>query len=187
MIHTAMNMADDLHCIALSGCFRGKLCEQLMNRPGQPVAKGARIYAHGDSAQSVFYLRQGFMKLTSLTDDGRELILRLQQAGEVFGELCHCTGDRREQAIATEASEIVELGFDEFIAHLQSNPPAVLLFLSNVAQQLWRPTTRFKPSRSVARWSAWCARWVGWPMNSVNRTASGFASPIIWGRMIWLK
>lgn len=136
MIHTAMNMADHRHCIALSGCFRGKLCEQLMNRPGQSVPKGARIYGLGDSAQSVFYLRQGFVKLTSLTEDGRELILRLHQAGEVFGELCHCTGERREQAIAMEDSEVVELSFDEFIAHLQSNRPAFLLFLSNVAQQL---------------------------------------------------
>lgn len=40
MIHTAMNMVDHRHCLALSGCFRGKLCEQLMNRPGRPVAKG---------------------------------------------------------------------------------------------------------------------------------------------------
>lgn len=136
MIHTAMNMADHRHCVALSGCFRGKLCEQLMNRPGQLVTKGARIYGLGDPAQSVFYLRRGFVKLTSLTDDGRELILRLHQAGEVFGELCHCTGERREQAIAMEDSEIVELSFDEFIAHLQSNRPAFLLFLSNVAQQL---------------------------------------------------
>lgn len=136
MIHTAMNMADHRHCVALSGCFRGKLCEQLMNRPGRPVDKGELVYGLGDSAQSVFFLRRGFVKLTSLTEDGRELILRLHQAGEVFGELCHCTGERREQAVAMEDSEIVELNFDEFVAHLQSNRPAFLLFLANVAQQL---------------------------------------------------
>ncbi|WHZ24492.1 MAG: Transcriptional regulator, Crp/Fnr family [Nitrospira sp.] len=136
MIHTAMNMADHRHCRALSSCFRGKLCEQLMNRPAHRVTKGALVYGQGDSAQSVFFLRQGFVKLTSLTEDGRELILRLHQAGEVFGELCHCTGERREQAVAMEDSEIVELSFDEFVAHLQGNRPAFLLFLSNVAQQL---------------------------------------------------
>src|SRR5574338_1303935 len=81
MIHTAMNMADHRHCRALSSCFRGKLCEQLMNRPGHRVAQGALVYGLGDSAQSVFFLRQGFVKLTSLTEDGRELILRLHQAG----------------------------------------------------------------------------------------------------------
>lgn len=136
MIHTAMNMADHRHCQALSGCFRGKLCEQLMNRPGRLVGKGEPLYVLGDPAQSVFFLRRGFVKLTSLTADGRELILRLHQAGEVFGELCHCTGERREQAVAMEDSEIVELSFDEFVAHLQQNRPAFLLFLSNVAGQL---------------------------------------------------
>ena len=135
MIHTAMNMADHRHCQALSGCFRGKLCEQLMNRPGRPVAKGELVYGLGDSAQSVFFLRRGLVKLTSLTEEGRELILRLHQAGEVFGELCHCTGERREQAVAMENSEIVELSFDEFVAHLQGSRQAMLMFLSNVAQQ----------------------------------------------------
>ena len=60
----------------------------------------------------------------------------MQPTGEVFGELCHCTGERREQAVAMEDCEIVELSFDEFVTHLQSNRPAFLLFLSNVAQQL---------------------------------------------------
>lgn len=136
MIHTAMNIADHRQCQALSSCFRGKLCEQLMNRPGRPVGKGELVYGLGDSAQSVFFLRLGLVKLTSLTEEGRELILRLHQAGEVFGELCHCTGERREQAVAMEDSEIVELSFDEFVAHLQGSRPAMLLFLSNVAQQL---------------------------------------------------
>ncbi|HSN03605.1 MAG TPA: Crp/Fnr family transcriptional regulator [Nitrospira sp.] len=136
MIHTAMNIADHRQCRALSLCFRGKLCHQLMSRPGRRVAKGELVYGLGDAAQSVFFLRHGLVKLTSLTDDGRELILRLHQAGDVFGELCHCTGERREQAVAMEDGEVVELSFDEFIAHLQGNRPAFLLFLSNVAQQL---------------------------------------------------
>lgn len=136
MIHTAMNLGDHRQCQALSRCFRGKLCDQLMDRPGRRVAKGDLVYGLGDSAQSVFFLRHGLVKLTSLTEDGRELILRLHQAGEVFGELCHCTGERHEQAVAMEDGEVVELGFDEFVAHLQNNRPAFLLFLSNVAQQL---------------------------------------------------
>ena len=136
MIHTAMNMTDHRQCEALSGCFRRKLCEQLMNQPGRPVGKGEFVYGLGDPAQSVFFLRRGFVKLTSLTEDGRELILRLHQAGEVFGDLCHCTVERREQAVAMEDSEIVELSFDEFVAHLQGSRSAMLLFLSNVAQQL---------------------------------------------------
>jgi CRP/FNR family cyclic AMP-dependent transcriptional regulator len=75
-MYTAMNMTDHRQCVALSGCFRGKLCDQLMHRPGRSVGKGELVYGLGDSAQSVFFLRRGFVKLTSLTEDGRELILR---------------------------------------------------------------------------------------------------------------
>jgi CRP/FNR family transcriptional regulator len=136
MIHTAMNFGDHRHCLALSGCFRGKLCDELVNRPGHRLTKGELVYGLGDPAQSVFFLRRGLVKLTSLTENGRELILRLHQSGDVFGELCQCTGERREQAVVMEESDVVELSFDEFIAHLQTNRPAFLLFLSNVAQQL---------------------------------------------------
>jgi CRP/FNR family transcriptional regulator len=136
MIHTAINFGDHRHCLALSGCFRGKLCDELVNRPGHRLAKGELVYGLGDPAQSVFFLRRGLVKLTSLTEDGRELILRLHQSGDVFGELCQCTGERREQAVVMEESDVVELSFDEFIAHLQTNRPAFLLFLSKVAQQL---------------------------------------------------
>ncbi|MFO0774007.1 MAG: Crp/Fnr family transcriptional regulator [Nitrospiraceae bacterium] len=131
-----MNLLDHRQCTALSRCFRGKICDQLLGRPGRSVAKGEPVYSVGESAQSVFFLRRGLIKLTAVNEDGRELILRLHQSGDVFGDLCHCTGERRESAIAMEEVEIVELQFDEFIAHLQANRPALLLFLSNVAQQL---------------------------------------------------
>lgn len=55
MIYTAMNFGDHRHCEALSGCFRGKLCDQLTNRPGHLVAKGELVYGLGESAQSVFF------------------------------------------------------------------------------------------------------------------------------------
>lgn len=136
MIETGMNMVDHRQCVALSSCFRGKLCDLLIARPGRSVAKGASIYRAGDPAQSVFFLRQGLVKLTSITEDGRELILRLHQPGDVFGDLCHCTGERREQAVMMEEGEVVELSFEDFVSHLQHHRPALLLFLSNVAQQL---------------------------------------------------
>ena len=129
-----MNMVDHSHCLALSSCFRGKLCEQLMNRPASGCRRAVGSTALGDAAQSVFFLRQGSSNCTSLTEDGRELILRLHQAGEVFGDLCHCTGERRSRPWRWKR-EIVELSFDGFIAHLQNNRPAFLLFLS-MAQQL---------------------------------------------------
>ena len=70
MIHTAMNMVDHSHCLALSGCFRGKLCEQLMNRPGQRVPKGSRIYGLGDAAQSVFFREASAELLLQAAEQG---------------------------------------------------------------------------------------------------------------------
>ena len=53
-----------------------------------------------------------------------------------WGDHRHHTGERCKQAVAMKDCDIVELNFDEFIAHLQSNRPAFLLFFSNVTQHL---------------------------------------------------
>jgi len=47
-----------------------------------------------------------------VSEGGNELILGLHKPGEIFGELCFCGGERREQAMAIEESEVVEIRFD---------------------------------------------------------------------------
>src|SRR5690348_14284933 len=46
------------------------------------------IFTQGDSADSVFYLRSGKVKLTATSDRGKEAIVAVLKSGEFFGEGC---------------------------------------------------------------------------------------------------
>ncbi len=130
-------LADHAQCHALAGFFGGRLCEVLAaNRPGRRFRGGEFLYLTGDPAHSTYYVRGGLVKTGLTSADGDEITLRLHKAGEFVGESCLCTGERREHARAMEDSEIVELPFAEFVAHLQHNPEALLDFLSVVSERL---------------------------------------------------
>ena len=59
------------------------------------------IYLEGTAAKAIFCLDSGYVKLLGHMPDGRESVLALQGAGELFGELCICGQPaRRESAHA---------------------------------------------------------------------------------------
>jgi CRP/FNR family transcriptional regulator, cyclic AMP receptor protein len=64
----------------LTGVFRGKtVMEYGMNR---------NIFRQGQPADSLFYLRRGKVKLTVTSQQGKEAIVAVLNAGEFFGEGC---------------------------------------------------------------------------------------------------
>src|SRR5438270_14050331 len=79
--------ADHARCSVLSTLFRGKLCEQLAQRPARRLSIGHSCYLVGDPARSVLLVRTGLVKTSVLAQRGGELILRLNEPGYVFGEL----------------------------------------------------------------------------------------------------
>lgn len=50
------------------------------------VRRKTMVYATGDPADSVYVLKRGVVKISSLQPDGHEILLALLRAGEVFGE-----------------------------------------------------------------------------------------------------
>jgi CRP/FNR family transcriptional regulator, cyclic AMP receptor protein len=129
-------LPDHARCVALASLFRGKLCEQLALHPARRIALGQYVYLMGDPAASVFVLRSGLVKTSVLAQSGDELILRLHKPGDVFGELCFCTGQRHEQAMALEPSDVVEIPFDDLIGRLRTDAPALFEFLAVVCERL---------------------------------------------------
>ena len=129
-------LVDHNQCSILSGLFRGKLCDQLTGRSGRQFRAGEYVYLIGDRASSIHFLRSGLVKNSVLSEDGEELILRINKPGDIFGEFCLCDNQRREQCFAMEDSEIVEISFDDLINNLQQNRDSMYSFLINVCQRL---------------------------------------------------
>src|SRR5689334_4454123 len=133
---TTMNFSNHQDCLALSSLFQGGLCESLTHRTGRLLQAGQIIYTIGDSAHSIFFLREGLIKLTAVSADGKEIILNVHKPGEIFGEFCLCEGKRNEMAMTMEACEIVEIKFEELVHLLQQNQDAMYNFLVSVCQRL---------------------------------------------------
>jgi CRP/FNR family transcriptional regulator, cyclic AMP receptor protein len=114
------------------------LCDQLTSQPGRRFAAGELIYFRGDPAQSVYFLREGLVRSSVTTQTGQEVIIAVYKRGEIFGELCACSGERREQATAMEPTEVVEIQFAELIARLQADPQKLFEFITNACQHLAR-------------------------------------------------
>jgi CRP/FNR family transcriptional regulator, cyclic AMP receptor protein len=46
------------------------------------------IYAQGDRADALFYIRSGYVKLTVMSKDGKKAIIAILREGDFFGEGC---------------------------------------------------------------------------------------------------
>ncbi len=129
-------LTDHTHCGILASMFRGGLCEQVAVAPPRRFATGEFLYHIGADARSVFLLRRGLVKVSVVSFGGQETTLRIYKSGDVLGELCLCTGERREQAVALEESDVVEIPIERFIARLRDDPAAALDFATTACERL---------------------------------------------------
>jgi CRP/FNR family transcriptional regulator, cyclic AMP receptor protein len=125
-------------CEAFSSLFRGSLCEQFTGQQGRAFGAEEPVYHLGDAARSIYFLRRGLVKITALSEDGREIILSVHKPGEIFGEFCLCDGVRGESAVAMEPTEAVEIRLEALVQHLRGNEDAMYNFLVTVCQRLSR-------------------------------------------------
>ena len=86
---------------------------------------GTVLCAEGDAATDVFILVDGWVKILSVTGDGRENVLALLGGGDIAGETAGETSGHRNatmRAIGTVHALVV--GYDRFSSFLDSHPRA---------------------------------------------------------------
>ena len=64
------------------------------------------LYHNGDPAQSVFRVRDGLIRITRMTPEGRVLTVRHVMPGDFFGEEAFMSGKREEIAEALTSAQI---------------------------------------------------------------------------------
>jgi CRP/FNR family transcriptional regulator len=95
--------------------------------------KGATLFVEGQSPRGVFILCSGKVKLSTTSADGRSLILRIAETGEVLGLPATVTGKPYElTADVIEPTQANFISRDDFLRFLREHGEAAL----RVAQQL---------------------------------------------------
>jgi len=87
------------------------------------IKKKSFIYNMGDSAEKIYILKEGRIKITRLTEDGKELTIDILEAGDIFGEMAIAGEQEREtNAEALEDSFICAMGKLDFERFIAENP-----------------------------------------------------------------
>ncbi len=98
--------------------------------------RGEFIYMPGDSADSVYVLKKGRIKLSVLSESGKEIAIDLIQRGEMFGEFALI--DESVRSNMTQAlDEVVILVFNkhDFVDLLTSQPKLALNYIRMVGDR----------------------------------------------------
>jgi CRP/FNR family cyclic AMP-dependent transcriptional regulator len=110
---------------------------------------GATMCVEGDPSTHVFILVDGWVKILSVTSDGREIVLALRGEGDVVGELSGGTTGYRTatvQAVGTVRTLIV--GYGKFNSFLDSYPGASHAYRRIVTRR-WNDSESMLRTRSV--------------------------------------
>src|SRR5258707_13829691 len=62
--------------------------------------KSQTVFSQGDSAEAVFYVQEGRVKVTVVSEQGKEAVVAIHGKGDFFGEGC-LTGQPRRLATVT--------------------------------------------------------------------------------------
>ncbi|MCH7886803.1 MAG: Crp/Fnr family transcriptional regulator [Candidatus Marinimicrobia bacterium] len=115
----------------------GELVEIWNHVQTRSYKKGNIILFEEDPGDSLFIIKEGKVKITRLSEEGREVILSILGEGEFFGEMSILDGESRSaNVIALADSEVFVLKREEFINILTSNPQIAITLLEELAARI---------------------------------------------------
>jgi CRP-like cAMP-binding protein len=103
------------------------------------VPRDIPIFYAGEDADAVYVVVNGKVKIVTMTSDGREFILTVLGAGQVFGEMALLESAPRSASVITVTTvELVVLGRREFQHLLDTTPSISRKLLTILSRRLRR-------------------------------------------------
>ena len=98
-----------------------------------PYRKRAAIFSQGEAADSVFYIQKGKVKVTVISEQGREAVVAILGKDEFCGEGC-LAGQKRRFATATAMTdcEIMQIEKETIRSVLHDEPAFSAMFLEHL-------------------------------------------------------
>lgn len=89
----------------------------------QNISKNQPIYFAKEPSSSIFFLKEGRVKITKNSPEGKELIIAIVNPGEIFGEMSILDeGERTDFAITMDKSLICAISRQDFKFFIDKNP-----------------------------------------------------------------
>ena len=107
-----------------------KMMQESAHLPTSTVKKGDYIYLQDDSADKIYFISEGRVKIDALADNGKEITKAILTDGEVFGELSLVGVEkRRDYALAMEDTMICILSATQMKDLIRDYSPLNLFFM----------------------------------------------------------
>jgi len=118
----------------LSDSDLNKIASKMVSRDYE---KGQMILLEESTGETFFIMTSGTVKVTRLSDDGREVILALLGESDFFGEMSLLDGEGRSaNIVANEHAEVMTLSRRDFLECLETYPKIAISLLEELAVRL---------------------------------------------------
>ncbi|HQR35662.1 MAG TPA: Crp/Fnr family transcriptional regulator [Blastocatellia bacterium] len=99
--------------------LRDSLRNETLNSRALTIDKHDHVYTCGDQDATIYFIESGQVKLLMISPEGRECLLAIHAAGDIFGELSLSgSGARLETATAMEDTVLKQIPNSRFFARL---------------------------------------------------------------------
>ncbi|HXV59075.1 MAG TPA: Crp/Fnr family transcriptional regulator [Vicinamibacteria bacterium] len=124
--------------VPLFSGLEDEVLESLINVTSlRKYAKESVIFFENDVGDALFLIVSGRVKVTILSDDGREIILAMLSDHDFFGEMSLLDNEPRSAtAIAMQDTEIAVLHQKDFLTIVEKKPRVLINLLSALSSRL---------------------------------------------------
>ncbi len=103
------------------------------------------ILIEEEVGSTMFIILSGRVKISRISDDGREVILSILSDGDFFGEMSLLDGHTRSASVtAIEESELLVIRREEFLQMLRDFPQIAINLLKELAQRIRKSDEHIK-------------------------------------------
>lgn len=111
----------------------------------QHYVKDRIILIEEEAGNTLFLIQKGRVKVSRISDDGREVILSILEPGDFFGELSLIDGKARSASVtAIENSEVLILRRGDFLALLEDYPQISISLMKELAARIRKSDSQIK-------------------------------------------
>ncbi|MDH6232002.1 CRP/FNR family cyclic AMP-dependent transcriptional regulator [Mesorhizobium soli] len=101
--------------------------------------KGQVIFSQGDAADAIYYIESGGVKVTVVSEQGKEAVVAILDSGEFFGEACLAGQvQRMETVIAMMETVIVGLEKAAVLRLIRYEPAFSEMFIAHLIERMTR-------------------------------------------------
>lgn len=104
---------------------------------------GEDLFSEGDLGEEMIFISEGRVKISKVSEEGRELLITYAEEGEFFGELSVLTGQVRSATVTAVEDLIVQVMTKQSFIECLSSPSFSRVFMTALAWRLHDSSERF--------------------------------------------